>query len=300
MRTGIIIAGIVIVIVIASVIGLTVWHNKSCADKFGKATALESTTRDELLKSLKTEDPSGDADKIYALPEFETVIKMYEEVARDCRNYSQPALVSLERLKRAKESAEALLKQEREEKKIAEELGIDYAYLKRFPEGARVVYYYGEGNQETIDFTQYVCSKYSDALHGQYQDIFRIELKTPLKEGPADYFITTEIIIPSGIERNKYISSMALKEGESPAKNQVYLNLYLPEYINYKGKKIFFKMNDLLSESGHIVVLDPIEKEEGDRVKLLGKDIPVIKKPGLTGGGRVSLELNIVCHTVVQ
>ncbi len=59
-------------------------------------------------------------------------------------------------------------------------------------------------------------------------------------------------------------------------------------------------MNDLMSESGHIVVLDPIEKEEGDRVKLLGKDIPVIKKPGLTGGGRVSLELNIVCHTVFQ
>ncbi len=229
MRTAIIIAGIVIVIVIASVIGLTVWHNKSCADRFEKAIALESKTRDELLESLKTEDPSGDVNKIYASPAFETVIKMYEEVARDCRNYSQPALVSLERLKRAKESAEALLMEEREEKEIAEKLGIDYAYLKHFPEGARVVYYYGEGNQETIDFSEYVCSKYSDALHGQYQDIFRIQLKTPLKEGPADYFITTEIIIPSGIERNKYISSTALKEGESPAKNQIYLKLYLPD-----------------------------------------------------------------------
>lgn len=300
MRTAIITASIVIVVVIGVVIGLVVWHNKTCTDKFEKTVSLESTTRDELLKTLRTEEPLADADKIYASPAFETVIKMYEEITKDCKNYSQSALVSLERLRKLKESAEAILRIEKEEMKIASELGIDYAYLKNFPEGARITYYYGKGNQDTIDFTQYICSKYSDSLHGQYQDVFRIELRTPLKEGPADYFITTEIILPSGLERNKYISSALLKEGESPAKNQVYFNLYLPEYINYKGKKIFFKMNDLMSESGHVVVLDPLEKEEGDRVKLLGKDIPVAKKPDLSGGGRVSLELNIVCHTVLQ
>lgn len=300
MKRAIIIAGIVIVIVIGAIIGLVVWHNKTCVDKFEKTVALESTTRDELLKTLKTEDPLADTDKIYASDKFETVIRMYEEVTRDCKNYSQSALVSLERLKKSKEAAEIVVKTEMEEKKIAAELGIDYAYLKNFPEGARVTYYYGEGNQETIDFSEYVCLKYSDALHGEYQDIFSIDLKSPLKEGPADYFIKAEIIIPSGIEKNRYVSIGNFKEGESPAKNQIYLNLYLPEYINYKGKKIFFKMNDLVSDSGHIVVLDPLEKEEGDRVKLLARNILVTKKPDHSTGGRVSLELNIVCHTVLQ
>lgn len=300
MRTAIIIVSVVIVLAIGIIIGLVVWHNRTCADKFEKAVALESTTRDELLKALRTEDPYADPDRIYASPEFETIIKMYEEVTKECKNYSQSALVSLERLKKSREIAEAMVRSETEEKKIASELGIDYVYLKNFPEGARINYYYGDGNQETIDFTEYVCLKYSDSLHGQYQDVFDINLKTPLKEGPADYFIKTEIIIPSGLEKNKYVSIGNFKDGDSPAKNQVYLNLYLPEYINYKGKKIFFKMNDLVSNSGHIVVLDPLEKEEGDRVKLLGKDIPVVKKPDQSGGGRVSLELNIVCHTVFK
>lgn len=300
MRNAIIIASIVIVIVIGIVIGLVVWHNRTCADKFEKAVALESTTRDELLKELRAEDPLADADRIYASDKFETVIKMYEEVSRDCKNYSQSALASFERLKKLKETAERVVKEESEQKKIASELGIDYMYLKNFPEGARVTYYYGDGNQETIDFGEYVCQKYSDALHGEYQDIFSIYLKSPLKEGPADYFVKTEMIIPSGIEKNKYVSIGNLNEGESPAKNQIYLNLYLPEYINYKGKKIFFKMNELVSDSGHVVVLDPLEKEEGDRIRLLGRDILVTKKQVRSTGGRISLELNIVCHTVLQ
>ncbi len=300
MRNAIIIASIVIVIVIGIIIGLVVWHNKTCADRFEKAVALESTTRDELLKILRTEDPVADTDKIYASDKFETIIRMYEEVSRDCKNYSQSASASLERLKKSKEAAERVVKEEAEQKKIASELGIDYMYLKNFPEGVRLTYYYGDGNQEAIDFGEYVCQKYSDALHGEYQDIFSINFKSPLKEGPADYFVKTEMIIPSGIEKNKYVSIGNLKEGESPAKNQIYLNLYLPEYISYKGKKIFFKMNELVSDSGNVVVLDPLEKEEGDRIKLLGRDILVTKKQVHSTGGRISLELNIICHTVLH
>lgn len=300
MRNAIIIVSIVITVAIAVIVGLVIWHNKVCADNFEKAIALESSTRENLLKSLKEEDPGAGDEKIYASPQFETVIKLYEDVSRDCKSYSRSAQVSLERLRKAREDAINILKTEEEERKIAGALGIKYEYLKKFPEGARIEYFYGEGNQETIDFDSYVCSKYSDALHGEYQDVFKIELKSPLKEGPADFFITTEIIIPSGIQHNKYVSVSEMNEGETPVRSQLYLNFHLPEYIAYKGKKIFFKMDNLRSESGSIAVLDPLESVDGDRVKLLGRDIPVVKMPDHIRGGRVSIELNIVCHTVLR
>jgi len=300
MRRAIIIVTVVILVVVGTIVGLTIWHNRICGEKLRKAGELESTIRDELLKKLTEVERNTESDKIYASPDFDGVIKLYDEIVRECRTNSETARISLERIKKARENAVALLRAEEEERKIAAELGIDYAYLKNFPEGARLTYYYGEGGEEKIDFNQYICAKYSDSLHGEYQDVFRIDFKTPLKEGPADYFITTGLVIPAGIEKNKYINAGILKQGDSPAKNQMYLKLFLPEYISYKGKKIFFKMNDLLSQSGHIVVLDPLEAEDGDRVKLLARDLVVVKEPDQSSGGRVSLEINIVCHSVLK
>lgn len=300
MRTAIIVISIVIVVIIGSVIFLTVWHNRECANKIERTVELEATVRDEAIKRLPPGAFESEQEKIYASPEFEQVISRYEEIARECKNESVRATASLERLKKAKQKAEEIIKQEEEEKKIAQALGIEYIYLKKFPEGIRLSYFYGESNQEDIDFSEYTCKKYSDSLHGEYQDIFMIEIKTPLKDGPADYFSRMTLIIPKGLEKNKYAAVGNIGKTDSPTKSSIYLKFYLPEYINYKDKKIFFKMNDLVSDSGNIVILDPLDSEEGDNVKLLGRNILVNKMPDGSAGGRVSLEINIVCHTVQQ
>ncbi|HEY4716701.1 MAG TPA: hypothetical protein VII00_06310 [bacterium] len=288
---------ILVGIAVLALIGLSIHYARSCSERFEKAVALESGTKADLTLKVQQSGAEINPEQIYADQVFETIINMYEDVAKNCNVYAGTALESAERLKKAREGAKQLAKEAEEGKRIAELLGIDYAYLKDFPEGAKVTYYRGSSDSYTFNFSDWNCSTYYSESNTD-TGMFLIDLKSPVEKGPSNLFMKVRIILPSKLAQYKYISAGRLHSGSDLNIQETYLFFSIPEYVNYRGREIFFKMNDLESDSGNVVIIDPLDKPDGDRVKLLARDLLVAKKGEQSASSRISIEINFICHTV--